>query len=172
MWWKRRAWRTCLSQTDLPPHSVALGSVKSNIGHLKGAAGAAGMLKAALALHHKVLPPSLHCEHPSPDIDFAHSPLYVNTELKPWEIPADGVRRAGVSAFGFGGTNFHMVMEEHIPGRLNGNGKKSIAVPATLPVTQPVTMQAAPAVVSAAFFAKAPLRGAHGDWRRQRVGVA
>ena len=70
-----------LGQTSLPPHSVALGSVKSNIGHLKGAAGAAGMLKAALALHHKVLPPSLHCEHPSPDIDFSHSPLYVNTEL-------------------------------------------------------------------------------------------
>ncbi len=149
-----------LGQTNLPPHSVALGSVKSNIGHLKGAAGAAGMLKAALALHHKVLPPSLHCEHPSPDIDFAHSPLYVNTELKPWEIPGDAVRRVGVSAFGFGGTNFHMVMEEHIPGRLNGNGKRSIALPATLPVTQPVTMQAAPAVVSDASSRKTPLRGA------------
>ncbi len=149
-----------LGQTSLPPHSVALGSVKSNIGHLKGAAGAAGMLKAALALHDKVLPPSLHCEHPSPDIDFAHSPLYVNTELQPWEIPADAVRRAGVSAFGFGGTNFHMVMEEHIPGRLNGNGKKSIAIPATLPANQPVTMQAAPSVVSAGSSRKAPLRGA------------
>ena len=112
---------------------MALGSVKSNIGHLKGAAGAAGMLKAALALHDKVLPPSLHCEHPSPDIDFAHSPLYVNTELKPWDVPPDGVRRAGVSAFGFGGTNFHVVLEEHIPGRLNGNGKQSVAVPATPP---------------------------------------
>ena len=70
-----------------PPHSVALGSVKSNIGHLKGAAGAAGLLKAALALRDKVLPPSVHCEHPNPDIDFAHSPLYVNTELKPWTVP-------------------------------------------------------------------------------------
>ena len=122
---------------------VALGSVKSNIGHLKGAAGAAGMLKATLALHHKVLPPSLHCEHPSPDIDFAHSPLYVNTELRPWEVPADVTRRVGVSAFGFGGTNFHVVMEEHIPGRLNGNGKKSIAVPVNLPASQPMTMQTA-----------------------------
>src|SRR5204863_296991 len=117
-----------LSSAKLAPNSVALGSVKSNIGHLKGAAGAAGILKTALALRDKVLPPSLHCEHPSPDIDFARSPLYVNTQLKPWNVPADAVRRAGVSAFGFGGTNFHVVMEEHIPGRLNGNGKHSIAV--------------------------------------------
>ena len=149
-----------LGQTDLPIHSVALGSVKSNIGHLKGAAGATGILKAALALHNKMLPPSLHCEHPSPDIDFAHSPLYVNTDLQPWEIPADTVRRAGVSAFGFGGTNFHVVMEEHIPGRLNGNGKKSIAVPAGLPTAQPVAMQAAAPVMSATTSRKAPLRGA------------
>ena len=63
-----------LKSQNLPVHSVALGSVKSNIGHLKGAAGAAGMLKTALALRDKVLPPSVHCEHPSPDIDFAHSP--------------------------------------------------------------------------------------------------
>jgi hypothetical protein len=98
--------------------------VKSNIGHLKGAAGAAGLLKTALALRDKVLPPSVHCEHPSPDIDFAHSPLYVNGELKPWTAVADGVRRAGVSAFGFGGTNFHAVLEEYIPHRLTGNGKR------------------------------------------------
>ena len=117
-----------LSAFHLPTASVALGSVKSNFGHLKGAAGAAGMLKATLALRDKVLPPSLHCERPNPNIDFAHSPLYVNTELKPWTTPADGVRRAGVSAFGFGGTNFHVVLEEYIPHRLNGNGKRSIAV--------------------------------------------
>ena len=86
------------------------------------------MLKVSLALRDKVLPPSVHCEHPNPDIDFAHSPLYVNTELKPWTVPADGVRRAGLSAFGFGGTNFHAVLEEYIPGRLNGNGKRSVAV--------------------------------------------
>ena len=120
-----------LSSGNLPVHSVPLGSVKSNIGHLKGGAGGAGMLKAALSLHHKLIPPSLNCQHPSPEIDFAHSPLYVNTELQPWDVPADAVRRVGVSAFGFGGTNFHMIMEEHIPGRLNGNGKKSIAVPVT-----------------------------------------
>ena len=117
-----------LSGFHLPTGSVALGSVKSNFGHLKGAAGAAGLLKATLALRDKVLPPSLHCEHPNPNIDFAHSPLYVNTELRPWTAAADGVRRAGVSAFGFGGTNFHVVLEEYIPHRLNGNGKRSIAV--------------------------------------------
>ena len=117
-----------LSGFHLPVASVALGSVKSNIGHLKGAAGAAGFLKAALALRDKVLPPSVHCEHPNSAIDFAHSPLYVNRELKPWNVPADGTRRAGLSAFGFGGTNFHAVLEEYIPHRLNGNGKKSVAV--------------------------------------------
>ena len=117
-----------LSTHHLPTHSVALGSVKSNIGHLKGAAGAAGLLKTALSLHDKVLPPSVHCEHPSPDIDFAHSPLYVNTELRPWTVPADTPRRAGVSAFGFGGTNFHIVLEEHIPHRLTGNGRRSATV--------------------------------------------
>ena len=154
-----------LSSANLPVHSVALGSVKSNIGHLKGAAGAAGILKATFALRDKVLPPSLHCEFPSPDIDFAHSPLYVNTVMKPWEVPADVVRRAGVSAFGFGGTNFHVVMEEHIPGKLNGNGKKSIAVPVTPQgVPNKVAMQAAtvaaPVGASASVVDKAPLRGA------------
>ena len=117
-----------LRESHLPAKSVAIGSVKSNFGHLKGAAGAAGLLKAALALRDKILPPSVHCEHPNPDIDFAHSPLYVNTELRPWAVPADGVRRAGLSAFGFGGTNFHAVLEEYIPHRLNGNGKRSVAV--------------------------------------------
>ena len=154
-----------LSSANLPTHSVALGSVKSNIGHLKGAAGAAGILKTAFALRDKVLPPSLHCEHPSPDIDFAHSPLFVNTELKPWDVPTDVVRRSGVSAFGFGGTNFHVVMEEHIPGKLNGNGKKSIALPATLPaLATEVAVQAAtivtPATPSSSAVGKAPLRGA------------
>ena len=83
-----------LNSFHLPAHSVALGSVKSNFGHLKGAAGAAGLLKTVLALRDKVLPPSVHCEHPNPDIDFAHSPLYVNTELKPWDVP---VRRRAAS---------------------------------------------------------------------------
>jgi len=150
-----------LSRDHVPPASVALGSVKSNIGHLKGAAGAAGLLKAALALRDKVLPPSIHCEHSNPDIDFAHSPLFVNTELKPWNIPADGVRRAGLSAFGFGGTNFHAVLEEHIPHRLTGNGKRSVAVSALPPtVTHEADMNAKQVLPIAVSSYKAPLRGA------------
>ncbi len=148
-----------LSSFQLSSASVALGSVKSNIGHLKGAAGAAGLLKAVMALRDKVLPPSLHFEHPNPGIDFAHSPLYVNTELRPWTMPADGVRRAGLSAFGFGGTNFHAVIEEYIPHRLNGNGKRSVAVNA---IPQRMTVSTCVAIGSAAIFEfyKAPLRGA------------
>ncbi|HEY0992070.1 MAG TPA: type I polyketide synthase, partial [Kofleriaceae bacterium] len=100
------------------PRSIPLGSVKSNIGHLKAAAGAAGLLKATLALHRKVLPPSLGFARPNPNIDFERSPLFVNTALRPWTEPACGVRRAALSAFGFGGTNFHAVLEEHVPGAL------------------------------------------------------
>ena len=150
-----------LGGSHLPTASIALGSVKSNIGHLKGAAGAAGFLKVALALRDKLLPPSVHCEHPNPDIDFAHSPFYVNTQLRPWEIPSDGVRRAGLSAFGFGGTNFHAVLEEHIPHRLSGNGKRSVAV--TIPISsvseQPV-VEAKLASSTSPSSCKAPLRGA------------
>ncbi len=145
---------------NLPSHSVALGSVKSNFGHLKGAAGAAGFLKTALALRDKVLPPSLHCGHPSPDIDFAHSPLYVNTELKPWTAPPDGVRRAGLSAFGFGGTNFHAVLEEYIPHRLNGNGKRSVAVNEMPPAAKEPTMNIHEVASNSTSAYKAPLRGA------------
>ena len=117
-----------LKENGVNGRPIALGSVKSNIGHLKSGAGAAGILKITLALRDKVLPPSVRCEHPNPNIDFAHSPLYVNTELRPWTETADGVRRAGVSAFGFGGTNFHVVMEEYVPHRLTGNGRHSVAV--------------------------------------------
>jgi malonyl CoA-acyl carrier protein transacylase len=105
-------------QYELPPGSVALGSVKSNVGHLKGAAGAAGILKTTLALHHKMLPPSLNFVKPNPNVDFTKSPFYVNTALKPWKTREGLPRRAGVSAFGFGGTNFHAVLEEYIPGRI------------------------------------------------------
>jgi acyl transferase domain-containing protein/NAD(P)-dependent dehydrogenase (short-subunit alcohol dehydrogenase family) len=151
-----------LSSFHLPDGSVALGSVKSNIGHLKGAAGAAGLLKATLALRDKVLPPSVNFAHPNPAIDFAHSPLYVNTELRPWTVPADTPRRAGLSAFGFGGTNFHAVLEEYIPGRLNGNGKRSVAVTAPSPVVAERTFNAATVTPpsTAAVSYKAPLRGA------------
>ena len=89
----------------------AIGSVKSNIGHLDTAAGVAGLIKTVLALEHKLLPPSLHFTQPNPKIDFANSPFYVNTELSKWK--SDGhPRRAGVSSFGIGGTNAHVVVEE------------------------------------------------------------
>ncbi len=151
-----------LASFHMPPRSVALGSVKSNIGHLKGAAGAAGLLKTAFALRDKVLPPSVHCEKPNPDIDFAHSPLFVNTELRPWEVPAGFARRAGVSAFGFGGTNFHIVLEEHIPHTLTGNGKHSVSVSAVPPMVEDATMTYAnmPRTSALESSSKAPLRGA------------
>jgi amino acid adenylation domain-containing protein len=88
-----------------------LGSVKTNVGHLATAAGITGLIKTVLALENEQIPPSLHFERPNPEIDFASSPFYVNAELRPW--PRDGKpRRAGVSAFGFGGTNAHVVLEE------------------------------------------------------------
>jgi acyl transferase domain-containing protein/acyl carrier protein len=89
----------------------AVGSVKSNFGHLDAAAGVAGLMKTVLALKHAEIPPSLNFERPNPEIDFANSPFFVNTSLRPWE-PWQGVRRAGVSAFGIGGTNAHLVLEE------------------------------------------------------------
>src|SRR5262245_26147621 len=130
------------------PGTIALGSVKSNIGHLKAAAGAAGLLKTVLALHHKVLPPSLNCERPNPTIDFAASPLRVNTERRPWDVRPGTVRRAGVSAFGFGGTNFHAVLEEFVPEHLDGGGRRSRLVSAGMPAA------------GADEALKAPLRGA------------
>ncbi|MBE2192652.1 MAG: acyltransferase domain-containing protein, partial [Anaerolinea sp.] len=104
-------------------HSMALGSVKSNIGHLKAGAGAAGLLKTTLALHHRILPPTLNAERPNPNINFGHTPFYLNTETREWAKTNGTPRRAGVSAYGFGGTNFHLVMEEYIPGALTEKGK-------------------------------------------------
>ena len=98
--------------TVLPPGSIALGSVKSNVGHLDSAAGVAGFIKTVLSLKHRQLVPSLHCSHPNPDIDFARTPFYVNTALRHWPVSAGQRRRAGVSSFGIGGTNAHIVLEE------------------------------------------------------------
>ena len=96
----------------------ALGSVKSQIGHTKAAAGAAGMLKAVLALQHKVLPPTIKVDRPNPALGLEGSPFYLNTATRPWVRPADEgahPRRASVSSFGFGGTNFHVALEEYMP---------------------------------------------------------
>lgn len=97
---------------DRPPGSYcALGAVKTNIGHLEAASGIAGLIKAALALKHRQLPPNLHFQTPNPDIPFATLPLQVQRKLEPWPDAAHG-RFAGVSAFGFGGSNSHVVLEE------------------------------------------------------------
>ena len=91
----------------------ALGTVKSQIGHAKAAAGAASLCKAALALHHKVLPPTLKVRRPHPKLGIDQSPFYLNTETRPWLSPVGHPRRAALSSFGFGGSNFHMILEEH-----------------------------------------------------------
>jgi len=94
--------------------SIAIGSVKSQIGHTKAAAGAAGLIKTTLALHHKVLPPTINVQQPSKALGIDDSHFYVNTETRPWFIKGnDDTRKAAVSAFGFGGTNFHIVLEEY-----------------------------------------------------------
>jgi acyl transferase domain-containing protein len=84
--------------------------VKSQIGHTKAAAGAAGLIKAALALHHKVLPPTTKVQMPVEPLTNGRSPFYLNTEARPWFSLTGGPRRAAVSAFGFGGSNFHCVL--------------------------------------------------------------
>lgn len=89
----------------------AIGSVKTNVGHLDAAAGVTGLIKASLALEHRVLPPSLHYTAPNPKIDFANSPFVVNNALREWPR-TDVPRRAGVSSFGIGGTNVHAILEE------------------------------------------------------------
>lgn len=107
------------------PQSVALGSVKSQIGHARSAAGAASVAKVALALHHKVFPPTINVSRPHPEYGFEKSPFYLNTSPRPWiQTPEMGPRRAAVSSFGFGGTNYHLILEEfsedhQAPYRLN-----------------------------------------------------
>jgi acyl transferase domain-containing protein/NAD(P)-dependent dehydrogenase (short-subunit alcohol dehydrogenase family)/acyl carrier protein len=92
--------------------SVALGSVKSQIGHTKAAAGAASLLKAVLSLHHQVLPPTLNIEEPNPELGIEDSAFYLNVEARPWVRRGVHPRRAAVNALGFGGANFHVLLEE------------------------------------------------------------
>ncbi|GIV97567.1 MAG: polyketide synthase [Herpetosiphonaceae bacterium] len=88
-----------------------LGSVKTNVGHMESAAGVAGVMKVALAMRHRLLPPSLHFQTPNPLIPFDTLPLKVQTSLGPWPCPDERLI-AGVSSFGFGGTNAHVILEE------------------------------------------------------------
>ena len=96
----------------VPLGSCALGSIKSNMGHLTAAAGVAGLLKTILALQHQQLPPSLHYTQPNAHFDLASSPFFINDTLRDWPTAAGAPRRAGVSSFGVGGTNVHVVLEE------------------------------------------------------------
>jgi len=97
------------------PGFCALGSVKTNVGHLDAAAGVAGIIKTVLALEHRQLPPSLHFTAANPEIDFPSTPFYVNTALRSWTSDEGQPRRAGVMATGMGGTNAHLVLEEAPP---------------------------------------------------------
>jgi acyl transferase domain-containing protein/NAD(P)H-dependent flavin oxidoreductase YrpB (nitropropane dioxygenase family)/NAD(P)-dependent dehydrogenase (short-subunit alcohol dehydrogenase family) len=101
-----------MQESGASQQSCAIGSVKSMIGHSKCAAGVAGLIKSALALHRKTLPPTL-VETPNPKAKFEESALYLNTDIRPWVCTSQEPRLAGVSAFGFGGTNFHTVLEEY-----------------------------------------------------------
>ena len=102
---------------------IALGSVKSQIGHTKTAAGSAGIIKTALALYHKVLPPTINVDKPNPKLGLKESSFYLNTETRPWINTASTPRRAGVSSFGFGGSNYHFVLEEYLPELNKDTGK-------------------------------------------------
>ncbi|GAA2105345.1 type I polyketide synthase [Actinomadura alba] len=100
-------------RTDRP--WCALGSVKSQVGHTKWTAGAAGLLKAAMALRHQILPPTIKVDRPDPGLGLEDSPFYLNMKARPWVHSASHPRRASVSSFGFGGTNFHVTLEEYVP---------------------------------------------------------
>ena len=112
------ALKQCFNNS-LHKNKTALGSVKSMIGHTKAAAGAAGIIKSTLALYHKVIPPTLKALEPDPALDINNSPFYLNSESKPWlknklnKKTTNANRKSGVSAFGFGGSNFHIVLEEY-----------------------------------------------------------
>jgi len=111
------ALKQVFGQTPSNGRRCAIGSVKSMIGHTKAAAGSAGLIKTILSLYHKVLPPTLKVTSPDPKLEIEKSPFYLNTETRPWLSENGKPRRAGVSAFGFGGSNFHAVLEEYRPAK-------------------------------------------------------
>lgn len=99
----------------------AIGSVKTNIGHLACASGVTSLIKTVQALKHKMVPPSLNYRRGNPKIDFDNSPFFVNTALREWAAVGNGIpRRAGVSSFGMGGTNAHLIVEEFVNARVSG----------------------------------------------------
>ena len=94
---------------------VAVGSIKSQVGHLKAAAGIAGLIKAVMSLHHRTIPPSAGFTTPNPTVDWKSNPFFVPTQAREWPRPPANPRRAGVSAFGFGGTNYHVALDGYEP---------------------------------------------------------
>ncbi len=125
----------------------ALGSLKTNVGHLDTAAGAASLIKTVLSLQHAVIPASLHYQQPNPQIDFDASPFFVAAETRAWPAPSDGTpRRAGVSSFGIGGTNVHMVLEEppaRSPGGQGASGSSRSAQLLVLSARSDTALEAA-----------------------------
>ena len=123
---------------------VRIGSVKSMIGHLKSAAGAAACIKAALALKNQTLPPSINFKNPRSDVPFDDVPLQVQTQAEPWPEPPDSIRRCGVSAFGFGGTNFHIILEAYAEQQLPPAARRvpTQTQPAPAPAPTPSTTTA------------------------------
>jgi acyl transferase domain-containing protein/NAD(P)H-dependent flavin oxidoreductase YrpB (nitropropane dioxygenase family) len=112
------ALKQVFENTGARKQACAIGSVKTMIGHTKAAAGLASLIKVAKALHHKVLPPTIGVKTPNPLCHFEDGPFYINSESRPWlldHLNGSKTRRAGVSAFGFGGTNFHAILEEYVP---------------------------------------------------------
>ncbi|ACD95983.1 type I polyketide synthase [Trichlorobacter lovleyi] len=105
--------REIFGEADQP--WCAISSVKSQIGHAKAAAGSAGLIKAALALHHRVIPPTIKVTKPQDEVTAGRTPFYITTRKRPWITRNNTPRRAGVSAFGFGGSNFHTILEEYRP---------------------------------------------------------
>ncbi|MGA6926093.1 MAG: SDR family NAD(P)-dependent oxidoreductase [Desulfosarcina sp.] len=109
------ALKNVFGAADSNGNRCALGSVKSMIGHTKAAAGAAGLIKSALSLHTKVILPTLKTGNPDPKLELPSSPFYLSTAARPWFSNNRHPRRGGVSSFGFGGSNFHVVLEEYGP---------------------------------------------------------
>ncbi len=105
---------------DLFPH-CAIGTVKSMISHTIPASGIAGLIKTSLSLHHKVLPPTINCDVPNPKLELEKTPFYINTETRPWIHGGSEPRRAGINAFGFGGINAHVIVEEYTAPFVNEN---------------------------------------------------
>ncbi len=129
---------TVFSENNPRKQYVALGSVKSQIGHTKATAGAASLIKTTLALHNKILPATINVSHPNEAMQIEKTPFYLNTETRPWFRKAqDHPRRAGVSSFGFGGTNFHITLEEYSPEQ--SGAYRSRRVPFTILLSAPTS---------------------------------